>query len=327
MAKPRVFISSTFYDLRQVRSDLERFVKDLGYEPVLNEFGNIPYGKDEKLEEYCYKEISNVDILVSIIGGRFGSESQNSKFSISQMEFRTAIELKKQVYIFIDRNVYAEHQTYLLNKESKEIKYRFADNIKIYEFIEFCQNLPNNNNIHSFETSLDIIQYLKEQWAGLFQRFLQEQLRLEEINILRRIDGTANTLHQLVKFLTEERKDRDSAIEDILLSNHPAMEQIRNLLSVSYRVYFTTLDELNEWLEVRGFRASLNYLFGDDDDSNIIYYRTDKRNNKKYTLKIVRDVFNLDRKLKVFRQSEWQDDFITLIEEPIDEVPIDEVPF
>ena len=40
MAKPRIFISSTYYDLRQVRADLERFIKDLGYETVLNEQGN-----------------------------------------------------------------------------------------------------------------------------------------------------------------------------------------------------------------------------------------------------------------------------------------------
>jgi hypothetical protein len=54
MARPRVFISSTFYDLKQVRSELERFVKEMGYEPVLNERGHIAYGKDEPLEEYWY---------------------------------------------------------------------------------------------------------------------------------------------------------------------------------------------------------------------------------------------------------------------------------
>jgi hypothetical protein len=30
VARPRVFVSSTFYDLRQVRTDLERFIRDLG---------------------------------------------------------------------------------------------------------------------------------------------------------------------------------------------------------------------------------------------------------------------------------------------------------
>ena len=326
MAKPRIFISSTFYDLRQVRSDLDRFIRDLGYEAVLNELGNIPYGKDDKLEEYCYKEISNIDILVSIVGGRFGSESQHNNLSISQMEFRTALDLNKQVYIFIDKNVNAEYQTYLLNKKNKETKYRFADNVKIYEFIEFLESLPNNNNIHSFETSLDIIQYLKDQWSGLFQRFLAEQPRIKEINLLKGIEGTAKTLNQLVTFLTDERKDRDSAIRDILLSNHPAMEEIRQLLNVSYRVYFISKDELTEWLTARGFKLSeLDFLFNEDDFFE--YINTDSRQKKKLTLKIKKEIFNEDGKLKVYTKPEWKDDFITLETQDIEQKIEDDLPF
>ncbi|MDD3773517.1 MAG: DUF4062 domain-containing protein [Weeksellaceae bacterium] len=326
MAKPRIFISSTFYDLRQVRSDLDRFIKELGYEPVLNELGNIPYGKDDKLEEYCYKEISNIDILVSIVGGRFGSESQHNNLSISQMEFRTALELNKQVYIFIDKNVNAEYQTYLLNKKNKETKYRFADNIKIYEFIEFLENLPNNNNIHSFETSLDIIQYLKDQWAGLFQRFLAEQPRIKEINLLKGIEGTAKTLNQLVSFLTEERKDRDSAIQDILLSNHPAMEEIRQLLNVNYRVYFISKDELTEWLSARGYKIiDLDFLFGDDNYYE--YTNTDSRQKKRFTLKVKKEIFSEDGKLRVYTKSEWKDDFIELTSQDLEQKNDDDLPF
>ncbi|GAL87777.1 hypothetical protein MYP_5008 [Sporocytophaga myxococcoides] len=326
MAKPRIFISSTFYDLRQVRSDLDRFIKELGYEPVLNELGNIAYGKDEKLEEYCYKEISNVDILVSIVGGRYGSESQHQNVSISQMEFKTALELNKQVYIFIDKNVNAEYQTYLLNKKNKEIKYRFADNIKIYEFIEFLENLPNNNNIHSFESSLDIVQYLKEQWAGLFQRFLAEQPRIKEISLLKGIEGTAKTLNQLVSFLTEERKDRDSAIQDILLSNHPAMEEVRSKLNVNYRVYFISKDELTEWLSARGYKyVDPDFLFNDDDYYE--YIHTDYRLKKKFILKVKKDIFNDDGKLKVFTKIDWRDNFIILSSQDLEQSQEDDLPF
>jgi len=91
MAKPRVFISSTFYDLKQVRADLNMFIDSLGYDTIRNEEGDIPYGKDEGLEEYCYKEIKSIDILVSIIGGRFGSESKRNTSSISQIELKTAV--------------------------------------------------------------------------------------------------------------------------------------------------------------------------------------------------------------------------------------------
>jgi hypothetical protein len=97
MAKPRIFISSTYYDLKQTREDVADFVLSLGYEPVRNEEGNIPYGRDTVLEDFCYKEVQNVDILISIIGGRFGTESQKSRWSISNEELKQAIKLNRQV--------------------------------------------------------------------------------------------------------------------------------------------------------------------------------------------------------------------------------------
>jgi hypothetical protein len=36
MAKPRVFVSSTYYDLKHLRSAIEAFIDSLGYEPILS---------------------------------------------------------------------------------------------------------------------------------------------------------------------------------------------------------------------------------------------------------------------------------------------------
>ena len=60
---------------------------------------------------------------------------------------RKALKEKKQVYIFIDKNVLSEYETYQLNKDKEDIKYKFVDNIKIYQFIEEVKNLNSNNNI------------------------------------------------------------------------------------------------------------------------------------------------------------------------------------
>jgi hypothetical protein len=88
MAKTRVFISSTYYDMRNIRNELERFIRAQGYEPVLFERGHVPYGTKEKLEDDCYREISTCDILINIVGGRFGTESKDLKHSISQIELK-----------------------------------------------------------------------------------------------------------------------------------------------------------------------------------------------------------------------------------------------
>ncbi len=73
MAKPRIFVSSTYYDLKHIRNSLEAFIEGFGYEPVLFESGDIPFRHNAPMDESCYSEISNCNMLVLIIGGRVGS--------------------------------------------------------------------------------------------------------------------------------------------------------------------------------------------------------------------------------------------------------------
>lgn len=160
MAKPRVFISSTYFDLKSVRGDLEHFVRERGFDPVLHERGSVPYGKHESLERYCYQEIESCDILISIIGGRYGTKSDDSLYSISQTELKVALEQAKQVYIFIDQSVFHEFRTFEKNRTS-DIKWVSVDNVKIFEFIDEIYKLKNNNPIQPFETSIEITENLR----------------------------------------------------------------------------------------------------------------------------------------------------------------------
>lgn len=318
MAKPRIFISSTFFDLKQIRSDLDLFIETMGYESIRNEEGDIPYGKDDALEEYCYKEIKSVDIVISIIGGRFGTESKRNLSSISQIELRTAHKENKQVYIFIEKNVLGEFETFLINKE-KEINYRYADDVRIYSFIEEIKSLNNNNNIKGFETAGEITKYLKEQLGGLFQRFLHEQTRVKEVSLIRNLEKTAQTLNKLVTFLSDENKDKDDEINKILMINHPLVEQLRSLLKIPYNFYIEGFSDLKELLSARGFRISEFEL----DLSEIEYYSFHKIINRvNYTLNISTMIFDDENKLKFFKRTDWDESFIEYEEE--DEVDDDD---
>jgi hypothetical protein len=322
MAKPRIFISSTFYDLRQVRSDLDTFIENLGYEPVRNEEGDIPYGKDEALEEYCYKEIKAVDILVSVIGGRFGSESKRNNSSISQIELKTALKENKQVYIFIEKNVLSEYETYLINKDNASMKYRYVDDVRIYQFIEEVKNLNANNNIKGFETASDITKYLKEQFAGLFQRFLEEQTRIKEVSLIRNLEKTAQTLNKLVNFLSDENKGQTEEINKILMINHPLTETLRTKLDIPYNFYIEGFMDMKKLLEARGFKEIEADLF-DNDDYVSEWVKT--ANRKKHTLQVADSLFDDDKKLKFIKRTDWQDEFVKMheTEEPQD----DDLPF
>ncbi|MBL7703118.1 MAG: DUF4062 domain-containing protein [Ferruginibacter sp.] len=318
MAKPRLFISSTFYDFKQVRSDIDAFIDNLGYEPLRNEEGDIPYGKEEALEEYCYKEIKSVDILVSIIGGRFGSESKRNNSSVSQIELRTAIKENKQIYIFIEKNVLAEYETFLLNKDNEAMKYRYVDDRRIYEFIEEVKNLNTNNNIKGFETASDITRYLKEQLAGLFQRFLEEQTRIKEISLIRNLEKTAQTLNKLVNFLSDENKGQTEEINKILMINHPLVETLRTKLEIPYNFYIEGLQDLKQLLNARSFKE-LEVMPWDEFS---LWGKS--ANRKEITLTISNLLFDEDKKLKFLKRTDWKEDYVKIQEK---EEAVDDLPF
>ena len=324
MAHPRVFISSTYYDLKNVRADLERYIKGRGFDPVLNERGQIPYGNEEKLEEYCYREIENCDILVSIIGGRHGSSSSHDPYSISQKELKTAIDLGRPVYIFVEKSVLFEYKIYEQNKESKDIVYVAVDNVAIYQFMDEVFSLLINNQVAPFETSSDITEYLQEQWAGLFQRLLRDDAKKKEVMLLDDLKNTAKTLNQLVTFLTEERRTGDETIRDILLSNHPIFEDIRGKINVPHRIFFSNKKELTPLLTAWGYKRFEPNDWDSDSYEEWIYDRGETNR----VLKISLNVFDENGKLKIFTPDEWDNDWVISYEpEPPPYGPDDDLPF
>ena len=204
MAVPRVFISSTFYDLKQVRFNIGDFINNLGYEAVMHERSGVAYTQNEPLEQDCYYELASCDIVVCVIGNHFGSRSAGNELSITMNEIQTAIKNKKKVYIFIAKDVYIENRTYEYNKENGSFKSAYTDNLKIHEFIS---ELKNNNRvlIESFDTTDEIISTLKLQFAGLFQNLLAHYASKSESTVIMDLSETASEIKDSVHDLREEQ--------------------------------------------------------------------------------------------------------------------------
>ena len=208
MPKPRVFISSTCYDLATIRSELRPYVEGFGYDPVMSDFCDVLFDPREHTHESCVKEISGADIVILIIGSRFGgkhipsvqalidfdeiikksSKDQIKDFkeniSITQIEILKAIEEGIPVYAFVQSDVYRDHLIYEKNKSNKMVidQIVFPSLQKndtapyIFEFINFITHRTSNNAIFSFANLDEIRSQLRAQWASLFQRLLSESL-------------------------------------------------------------------------------------------------------------------------------------------------------
>lgn len=215
MAKPRVFISSTYYDLKHLRSSIENFIDQLGYEAVLSEKDSIAYLPDIPLDESCYREAQNSDIFVLIIGGRYGSQASAGKEkkggktdfferyeSITKREYESASEREIPIYILIDASVDAEYHTFLKNKTNKNIEYAHVDSINIFHLIESIREKQKNNPIKLFSRYSEIEQWLREQWAGTFRELIQRVSAGKKINeIDNKVADLAETTETLKRYL------------------------------------------------------------------------------------------------------------------------------
>lgn len=217
MARPRVFISSTHYDLKHLRSSIENFIEQLGYEPVLSEKDSIAYLPDAPLDESCYREARNCDIFVLIIGGRYGSPTSEEKKakanaaqfyeryeSITRREYESAAEREIPTYILIDSAVDAEYQTFLKNKDNESIEYAHVDSVNIFHFIESIREKQKNNPIKLFSKYSEVELWLKEQWAGTFRDLIQRTSSASRIkDIDSKVADLAETAETLKRYLEQ----------------------------------------------------------------------------------------------------------------------------
>lgn len=195
MAHLRVFISSTFYDLRHIRSSLEGFVERMGYEAVMSEKGRIAYDPDIPLDESCYREASSADIFVLIIGGRYGHASSDEDIkgkpdfydryeSITKKEYESAARRDIPIYILVERSVFSEYETYKKNKGNDTIEYAHVDSINVFQLLESILKKSRNNPVHQFERHTEIEEWLREQWAGFFRELINRRSDQKQLSSL-----------------------------------------------------------------------------------------------------------------------------------------------
>lgn len=205
--KPRIFISSTFYDLKYIREDLANFVRSYGYEPVLFEDGDIGYTPGRTLDSSCYESMRNSDMVILIIGGAYGSVASGENkdnfkeyMSVTRNEFRTAVESGIPILVMIDKKVMAEYGVYDANynaieKENRKMTFPTTKNINVFRFIKEIKGIVTLP-IQEFERSSDIKGFISKQWADMFKNYLSS-LRNEKEN--RKIESSVNEMKALIQ--------------------------------------------------------------------------------------------------------------------------------
>lgn len=107
----RVFLSSTYYDLSTTRTELEDFLKESGYEPILFETASSsPFlsGPDSAV-----LHATSCDICILIVGTNYGSINKKSNISFTHNEYRSARDNGRPIFVFIDNSTIIKFELYL----------------------------------------------------------------------------------------------------------------------------------------------------------------------------------------------------------------------
>lgn len=216
MAKLKVFISSTYYDLKHVRSYVGDFIQKMGYEAIMSEKGRIAYNPDHALDKSCYRESESSDIFILILGGRYGSavsdidtSSLTDEFyqqyeSVTQKEFDAAQNRDIPTYILVEKSVMAEYETFKKNRKNTTINYAHVDSVNIFHFLDSILERKRNNATYQFEQAQEIELWLREQWSGYFKEILEKRSQNKQLNSLtQQVSELKNVTDSLQRYIEE----------------------------------------------------------------------------------------------------------------------------
>lgn len=91
MKKLQIFVSSTYEDLQDARQEVVEAILTAGHIPA----GMELFGGAGKVIDIIKKWIDQSDVLILLLGGRYGSIYEEEKISFTEWEYRYAKSINK----------------------------------------------------------------------------------------------------------------------------------------------------------------------------------------------------------------------------------------
>ena len=175
---PTVMVSSTFYDLTQIRQDLNVFLaNELGYEPLLSEHKSFPIDPGLDTVENCRRRVEEqADILILVVGTRYGSIDDKTDKSITNIEYLTAKAKSIPIYTFVDERIIHMLPVWKTNPDADYSE--VVDTPRLFEFVDSIRSV-DKAWVLSFDTAQDIVAALRSQFAYLVHKLLKLNTMLE----------------------------------------------------------------------------------------------------------------------------------------------------
>jgi hypothetical protein len=217
--------------------------------------------------ENCRRRVEhNADILILIIGGRYGSIDKATEKSVTNLEFLAARQKGIPIYVFIERKILDVIPIWAINKDAD-----FSGVVDTTSLFEFVEEVRTQTKLWSFpfDTAQDIISILRTQLAYLFKDSLSLRMRLagKELPPYFNSLGAASLRIALEKPASWEYRLFFQNWIDAVEQRANLLKEYRDKLKLDLAEYVPTVTA-TDWLQTRfheldGLVQSMNTLLRD----------------------------------------------------------------
>lgn len=198
-----IFISSTDYNLIDLRAELAKYLSDLGYRPILSSSDGF-HDNSPDLEpwESCLQVLQSAYVMVLVIDGKYGDTFEWKNFSSiigerkvspTHAEYLLAHKTKMRMLVFVRKELLTYYQTYrtaIINSKGDKTKAKESLAISLpkhiaFETLEFIEEVKNTRPIpwiKPFENVTEIKQEIQKKMLNeLAELFLFKNKHLEAV--------------------------------------------------------------------------------------------------------------------------------------------------
>src|SRR5660398_273403 len=93
----RIYVSSTFNDLKEFREHVRLQLRQMGHEDIAMEYY---VAENQRPLDKCLKDVATCDLYIGIFAQRYGYIPPEQQKSITEIEYRTAFDKRKDRLIF-----------------------------------------------------------------------------------------------------------------------------------------------------------------------------------------------------------------------------------
>ncbi len=169
MDKNRIFVSSTCYDLIDLRSELKEFILSTGLIPVMSDHPDTEFitFKDQNSIQTCLINLNNCSVVILILSQRYGPSLKEAGFddlSATHLEYLEAVKNNIKTIVFVRDRLEADYLVYKKTNNLKALQWIKEKDIRLFEIIEHHKKLLNiqkNNWYWTFKNSIDLKERLK----------------------------------------------------------------------------------------------------------------------------------------------------------------------